>query len=558
MALHRSGRTNLSLSAIIFMSGLLIRAPLICLPPSDGLYNADELVLSLSILDRWLGLPATNLYWPAVPQELGAFLFFAPEFSVALLTDRSLDKLTYVIFTHYQDPSSIILLLRIFSMLAGAATAVALYQLTKYLSESVIAGVTAAAISTLLPLSLRLSVMAMADAVALMFCAWAARWLIISPARPLLVGFMSAAAVSTKAAMGIWLLPIFVGGILFIYQHQGARQMWNTVLRCILAGISGTIMFFPYLWIDPLRTAKNIIGAAIDHAGKRLPDIDVFSIAISSQFILISFICLSLAAGLLQFRIQRFRYVGMGTALVMCGILLFVLKLGLGYWKYMIGAIIPGLILCAILSIRRERAVTLFFLPAAILGFGAISLTDELRAREGIGLRQILQIAEEKCERGEMIWLQDVALSLQYDRLRLPRATVLQIVSYFENSDKSRAVVEWIEAAGVSRPAAIALQSAFDEREQVALARWRGLSVANLPAPNCQMQLFKSTLNTPDIAIRYARGSLTTKTQEDVRMSLEQPTNAPINVVGETTVFGSIGVPIGVTTRNNDWAIGGK
>src|SRR5262249_25796155 len=205
------------------------------------------------------------------PLQLGTFIFFAPNFLLALLTDRSLDKLTHEIFAHYQDPSSIILVLRIFSALAGAATAVALYQLIKNLSESAIAGIAAAAIVTLLPLSLRLSVMATADTVALMFCAWAARWFLVAPARPLLVAFMSAAAVSTKVAMGIWLFPVFVGGILFIYQDQGTRQMCETVLRCILAGVAGTIMFSPYLWIDPLRSAKNIIGAVIDHAGNRFP-----------------------------------------------------------------------------------------------------------------------------------------------------------------------------------------------------------------------------------------------------------------------------------------------
>src|SRR5262249_9099765 len=172
--------------------------------------------------------------------------------------------------------------------------------------------------------------------------------------------------------------------------------------------------------------------------------------------------------------------------------------------------------------------------------------------------RHIFQMVEEKCERGETIWLQDFALGFQYDRLRLPNVTLLQIVSYLENSDKSRAVVQWIEAARVSRSAAIALQSAFNEREQVTLARWRGLAMVNPSAPNCQMQLFKSTLTAPDSAIGYARGSLTKKTQEDVRMALERPTNSPINVVGETTVLDSIGVPIAVTTRNKDWAIGIK
>jgi hypothetical protein len=541
---------------IIFIAGLLVRAPLIFIPPSDGLYNVDELALAFSIVDRWLGLPATNLYWPAVPQQLGAFIFFAPEFSTALVTDHSLEKLTHVIFSHYQDPSSIIVVLRIFSALAGAATAVALYQLVRFVSQSVITGITAAAISTLLPLSLRLSVMATADAVALMFCAWAARWLLVAPIRPVLAGLMSAAAVSTKAAMGIWLIPIFVGGILFIYQNKGSRQTWDAVLRFILAAAAGTIMFFPYLWIDPLRLAKNILGAVLDHVGNRFPNSEIFSLVIPSQFILILFICLSMAAGFAAFRTDRFRYAGIGIAVVTCAIFSVVLKIGFGYWRYMIGAIIPELILFAILVIRKERAVALLWLPAAILGFGTISINDEFRAREGIGMRQILQMVEQKCDRGETIWLQDIALTLQYDRVVLPNATLKQIVSYFENPDKSRAVVEWVEAAGVSKSAAIALQSAFDEREQVALARWRGLSMVNPSLPNCQMQLFKST--TPNTAIGYTRGALTTMTQQDVRLALEQPTRGPITVVGESTVLNSIGVPIAITTGNGRWAIGIK
>src|SRR5215831_3000211 len=108
------GRLNLNPSTIIFIISLIIRAPLIYTPPRNGLYNGDELTLAFSILDRWLGLPATNLYWPAVPLQLGTFIFFAPNFLLALLTDRSLDKLTHEIFAHYQDPSSIILVLRIF------------------------------------------------------------------------------------------------------------------------------------------------------------------------------------------------------------------------------------------------------------------------------------------------------------------------------------------------------------------------------------------------------------------------------------------------------------
>jgi hypothetical protein len=545
-------------SALIFIFGLIIRTPFILIPPSSGLYNVDELVMSFSVVDHWLGLPATNLYWPAVPLQLWASLFVAPEFSAALLADRSLDKLTHVIFAHYQDPSSVILTLRLLSSLAGAATAVALYQLVREVSESSLAGIIAAVISTLMPVSLQLSVMATADAVALMFCAWAARWLLCSPARPFLVGLSSAAAVSTKAAMGIWLVPIFLGGLLFIYQNQGVRQLWSTIHRSIGAGIAGTIMFFPYLWIDPLRSAKNIIGAALAHTNNTFPNMDFFSIAISGQSVLILFVVLSLLAGLAALRSERWRYGGIGVAVVMAALLLFFLKIGFDYWRYMIGAIVPGLVLLGILLIRRERAFALVLLPVTIVGLGSQSLYDELRRREEPGLRQIFKMVEEKCERGEVIWLQDSALSFQYDRLLLPHSTILEIVSYFENPDKSRVVTKWIEAAGVTPSAAVALQSAFDEREQVALARWRGLAAINMPAPKCQMQLFRSESTEADSTFGYVRGSLTTKTREDVRVALGHPTNTAINVIGETEVLNSIGVPIVVATRGKGWAIGIK
>jgi hypothetical protein len=532
--------------------------PLICIPPSAGLYNVDELALSLSVLDRWLGLPATNLYWPAVPLQLTASIFIAPELVLALLKDRSLGNLTLAIFAHYQDPSSVILMLRISSAVAGAATAVALFQLIRYVSESSIAGVTAAVIATLMPLPLQLSVMATADAVALMFCAWAARWLFCSPVRPFLVGLSSAAAVSTKAAMGVWLVPIFVGGILFLYQNQGSRKLWTTIVRCIGAGTAGMMMFFPYLWIDPLRTAKNIIGAAIGHAGNGFPSMAIASVSVPGRWVLISLIVLSVAAGLAALRSKLWRYTGVGIALMMVALLLFFLKIGFDYWRYMIGAIIPMLVLLAILLRRMERVYALIILPVAILGLGAQSLHDELRKREEPGLRQILKLVEGKCERGEVIWLQDNILYFQYDRLSIPKSTIQQIVSYLDSSDKSRAVTKWIEAAGVSPSAAIALQSAFDEREQVALARWRGLGEIKTLAPNCQMLLFRSALTETEDTFGYVRGSLTAKTHEDVRKELERETNNGINVVGETKVIESIGVPIAVATYNNEWGIGIK
>jgi hypothetical protein len=549
---------NFRSSAIIFIIGVVIRAPLILIPPSGGLYNVDELAMSLSVLDRWLGLPATNLCWPAVPLQLAAFLVFAPEFVVAILADHSLDQLAHVIFAHYQDPSSIILVLRVVSTLAGAATAVALYQLVRNITESSIAGVTAAVISTLIPLSLQLSVMATADAVALMFCAWTARWLLVYPVRPYLVGFASAAAVSTKAAMGVWLLPIVLGGLLFIYKNQDSRKFWNTIGRCVGAGITGIVLFDPYLWIDPLRSAKSIVGNVLSHAGNVFPSMEMFSIAIPGQSVLFAVVILSLVAAVSGLSSERWKYAGVAVALTTTAILLLFLRIGFDYWRYMTGLIVPGLVLFALLFIRRERALALIVLPVAVFGLGSIVLTSELRIREGIGLGQLFKMVQEKCERGETIWLQDVTLSFQYDRLRLPQSTILQIVSYLENSDRSSVLTNWMEGAGMGAPAAIALQTAFDEDEQVSLARWRGLA-AIASEPECHMQLFRSDSNKPDGRSGYLRGSLTENTLDDVLNDLRRSTNkVAINVVGETKVLNAIALPVTLTTRGDAWAIGAK
>ncbi len=109
-------RPEVLIAAVILTAGIAVRLPFVLIPPApNGLYTVDELALALSVVDRWLGLPPINLCWPGLPLQLLTFIGFAPEFLWSIATDRSLVGLSDTIVRHYDNPSSLILTMRLIS-----------------------------------------------------------------------------------------------------------------------------------------------------------------------------------------------------------------------------------------------------------------------------------------------------------------------------------------------------------------------------------------------------------------------------------------------------------
>jgi len=268
------------IATVILAAGIIIRLPFVLIPPSSaGLYNVDELALALSVVDQWLGLPPIDLCWPGIPLRFFTFVAFAPEFLWSLATDRSLLELSHTIFRHYDDPSSLILVMRLLSAVSGAIAALIAYGIVDKLAKDALAAAAVAIAVTFLPLSMQQSLIGTTDMVALMFAMAAAYGIVGSPARPALAGLASAAAVATKIALAVWLVPVFVGGAVFLYQREGGRTLFTTAARCLLAGMIGLVLFYPYLWLQPVRAIKAVLANVLAHANSQVPDVSVFPLA---------------------------------------------------------------------------------------------------------------------------------------------------------------------------------------------------------------------------------------------------------------------------------------
>jgi len=212
-------RRDVLVAGAIIAVSIAIRLPFVLIPPApSGLNTVDELALALSVVDRWLGLPPINLCWPGLPLQFFTFVVFAPEFLWSIATDRSLVGLSDTVARHYDDPSSLILTMRLISSIGGAVAALFAYLIVRKLVKDTFAALAAALIVTFLPISMQQSLIGTNDMVAAMAAAYG---LISTPAKPILVGLASAAVIATKVPLAVWLVPVFVGGAIFLYQQQG-------------------------------------------------------------------------------------------------------------------------------------------------------------------------------------------------------------------------------------------------------------------------------------------------------------------------------------------------
>jgi hypothetical protein len=538
---------SVAVSLIIFAFSIAVRIPFVAIPPDSGLYNVDELRIALSVVDRWLGLPPLNLNWPGMPIRFFSFLIFAPEFLRAAARDRSLDTLGSTIAAHYADPSSVIMSLRFLSSLASALTAVAAYQVVKRISEYEPIALVAAAAVTLLPISMELSLTGTSDSVALMFAMWAAYGAIGSPAKPTLVGLTSAAVAATKMVLGIWLVPVFASGAVMLYQREGGSRLFAAIVRCTCAGLAGFVLFYPYLWIDPVRAVKAVLANVLSQQNSYVPDLYILSVSLPGVVYVVA-IMVAIVIGIFAVWPKvHYRYPTVVLGLLLLALLTFFLIRGFGYWRYLFGALVPGVVLLAFVSVAAWRSVFALALLAITIASGAIELKRQIGMRRAGTPQRFFQTVGEMCRRGETIWIDNQILADRYRRLPMPKATVVEIASYFESASRSRAMTDWLTAAKVSRAAAVGLQTDFNEDEQVQLARWRAMATYDKSTLNCPFHFFRynSTATETQELTGYIRGTFTEKSLSDVKANLDNPGDAKvINVVGGSDVLAHLQLPM--------------
>ena len=531
---------------LIFAVAVLIRIPTIVIPPADGLYNVDEQTLALSVVDRWLGLPPIYLVWPAMLPRFVGMVMFAPQFLWALVSDRSLDKFTQVVFAYYEDPSAIIIALRSFSAVAGAAAAVAGYQLARHLSGNWRAGVLAAVAITLAPLPLEYSLTAKGDAIGFALTIWAMRFALCEPVKPVLVGLLTAAAFANRVVSVAWLLPVLLAAAVLIWSAAGPRRLLGDILRSAGAGLVGLPLFYPYLWLEPVRALKAVSGTIMLQGDGSVPLFDLLSMTMSGSAVMGVLIAAAVLGGVGSLRNARYRIAGAALSVSLAILLLWLLLHGFGYWRYLFGALIPFIVLFAMTLAPTGRGVTLPVLTAVTVVFAAIGVYQEIGRRTGPSYRETARAITTFCQRGDTVWLEDGVLSGTPDRIPLPTSALREIVSYLERADTPGAIADWLKKVGVPRRAALALQTNFDESDQIFLARWR-LRAAYSESPlNCPFHLFRTLTDAPNGSSGgFVRGTFTDKTRADMSAVLRNPpAEGAVRVIGKRQTLAPLGLPM--------------
>jgi hypothetical protein len=463
--------------------------------------------------------------------------------------------LSHTIVGYYDEPSSLILTLRLLSSLSGAIAALLAFEIVQKLSKDTIVAIAAALIVTFLPLSLQQSLIGTNDAVALMFAMAAAYGLVTSPVKPVLVGLASAATLATKVALAIWLAPVVLGGAIYLYQREGGRAVFIQGARCLGAGIAGVVLFYPYLWLQPVRAIKAVAGNVLAHTNNYLPNLSLFSITIPGAAVMICLIAASIFAIAAAWQNERWRSAALAAGLLLAGMFAFFLHSGFDYWRYMLGALVPGAVLFGVIFAAGRRIPVASILAAIVLGFGAGELLGQVQIRHARLPALATEVAA-MCRRGETIWMFDQVLAARYRRLPMPKAALAEVASYFASADKTPALRDWLTAAKVNPAAADALQTDFDEEEQVHLARWRAMALIGVPSLDCPFHFFRSASGETALNALsgYVRGTFTDKSLRDVRVALKRPSGEVIsgeviggeviNVIGPAEVLARLNLPM--------------
>ena len=251
--------------AAMFLFSFLLRLPLLLFPPAGFYYSMDELMVAFSAVDRFLGLPPTILMLPSTFLQ---FLFL-PVFLVdtvirgglPLNTSAMLSELSVQLSQAYLDPHHVVCLMRWLVAILCTAGPVFAYCIVDSLGATKWAALLGAAFVLFNPVFVRHSVMSGADSVAITLVLASTLCLIKtkSGGKVQYAGFLLATAMACRITVaGFASIPL----IFFLIDDRigDAKERAKTIVRFLLGLILGFLLWCPYVWTDPIRTAKAVYG----------------------------------------------------------------------------------------------------------------------------------------------------------------------------------------------------------------------------------------------------------------------------------------------------------
>jgi hypothetical protein len=338
------------LAATLGVAALVVvtRLPALLLLPKDRLFNTDELELTFAALDRFLGVPSNVLIWPGATVQALAVPLFAADFAVRSGLHAGPAAFATYLGQSYREPWHALLLLRLLVVALSSGFVATLYAPFSRLLESRAAGLLAVLALATVPAMWVHSHAAMLDAVTFGLACAACATLLgarVGTRHTVLASLVFGVALVTKVTV----VPLFPF-VLALAVQRSELPWWRVVLLFAAGGLAGVCVACPYLWTDPVRMAKTIVGNAT-RAGTPMglaravrTGLDVVPV----------WLWLTLALGLAACLRRRWFWVAAGSAVTVALTTTIVARGGVVFPRYML-PVVPCAVVLTVLALREAR-----------------------------------------------------------------------------------------------------------------------------------------------------------------------------------------------------------
>jgi hypothetical protein len=469
--------------AVGYLLSLVLRLPALLFAPRGFFYNVDELAMTLRSLDRFLGVPAVSLAWPGSTLTLLSLPAFLADFLVASHLPTKLTPALSLFARYlshaYADPRHSILLMRWIVALVSSLCPLLAYYVGVRLSKSRLMGFACALLVSFQPTFYQQSVMATGDAVSITLGLAAILCLLrqtdLNSAT--LAGFLFSGALAAKITVAsLILLPLL---LILGDGSLSLRERGASLLRFCGSLIVGFMLWCPYVWTDPMRLAKAVLGNATKPGSA--PSLNVFlslwSDAMGITFSVLT--VLALAGGICLIRLrQHTRLVAASFAALVAILTPLFLHATRAFPRYFL-PILPCVLILLAAGFRifdSERTlVGRWRLPAlALMLLAGLTMCGETCARE-LSLRGPDELASavnviQSLPKGTTLFLPDEAIwTFRVPLSQRARQEMLEHARRdLESEDRA---INFAELRGIPPVAAEVFLWSFNEDEQAAYRR---------------------------------------------------------------------------------------
>ncbi len=359
-----SGSSETRLVVAVALIVLISRAPALWLSGGGFLFSVDELELVRSVVDRFVGVPSTSLAWPAslvqfigvVGVGVGAVL--APVTSPTALADY-LSRL-------YLDSSGLLLFLRFISAALGAGVFAFYFACTRESGKGNLFSLGVAFVFAATPLVFIYSTQAVGDGPAFSLLLLSGLWLRGKGGlrREIAAGALFGLALACKFT-AVLALPMILG--MLLSRPASDRAVLQRLLAFSSAAGLALLLACPYLWLDPMRVAKSVLGNAGrgGDAMGLLAALWQLLLGVSAPMAVLGVL------GLLQLAHLRRYGIAFGGAVSIVLLVAITANAGVVYDRYYL----PGLVVAALLGLhapwpREAGRIDKAFLTLCIAIFG--------------------------------------------------------------------------------------------------------------------------------------------------------------------------------------------